>query len=136
MAIFGLLGPLSAAAPVILLWAFGVWRFGMDAPKDPSQLWSGIVIVTFLAYYVGGAAAVLTGLVMAWLSPGIRGMALWLAGSAALCVILTLTSALIMGGGGDFSEVLHWSYVFVIGGVLGGLTGALATLKLRPGPRP
>lgn len=131
--VFGLVGPLSAAVVILLLWGFGIWRFGLPTPQEPDDYWPVIVIVVFFGYYIGGIPALLTGLVSSLLSPRLAKTWQWVAAPTGLGLLFTVivVSFFARGEPHGVQSLAGW-YLFVGAAIVGSVASAFATLKLRP----
>ena len=133
--IFALLGPLAAAAVILLLYAFGVLRFGLPKPEQPYDYWASTVLVVFFSYAIGFIPALVTGLGGSFLSPMLKRGWAWVLASVALGIVVTFISVSLFARNDPRGPTAFASwYVFIGSAIVGSLAGALATLKLRPGP--
>lgn len=133
--VFGLLGPLSAASVILLFWGLAIWRFGLPTPHNADDYWAVIVIVTFFGYYLGGIPALLTGLGSSLMSPYLGATWKWVGASIGLGLLFTaiVVSVFASGEPGGVESLAGW-YLFIGAAIIGSVTSALATLKLRPRP--
>ena len=129
-AVFLIVPPLLATVVGGVLWHFGIGRgTGTIGPTDTLSAfaWYGVISV-----FVGWPAMIAMAVLMPWRSPRLKSRFAWLGGSAVICGLLVLASAMAVGGGGDFSEMLALSWVFLLVGAAGGLASALITDRFRP----
>jgi len=133
--IFALLGPVAAAAVILLLYAFGVLRFGLPIPEQPYDYWAATVVVVVFSYIFGFVPGLLTGLGGSFLSPMLKSPWLWALASLVLGVVATCAwAAFFMRGEARGATAFASWYVYIGSAVVGSLASAVATLRLRPGP--
>lgn len=131
--LFGLLGPLSASIVILLFWGLGIWRFGLPTPQSGDDYWAVTVIVTFFAYYIGGIPALLTGLGASLLSPYLGATWKWMGAATGLGLLFTAITVSIFAQNEPrgVDSLAGW-YLFIGSAIVGSVTGAFATLRLRP----
>lgn len=126
--LFGL--PLTVTLVATALWAVGIGRgTGSLAPTtlEGALAWYAVIIV-----FVGWPAILIASLLLPWLSKRLPGLPAWLGASAAVCAVLTLVTAVVIGGGGDVTEMLSLSWVFLLFGGGAGVVCALISERFRP----
>ena len=131
--LFGLLGPLSASIVILLYWGLGIWLFGLPTPQSGDDYWAVTVIVTFFAYYIGGIPALLTGLGASLLSPYLGATWKWMGAATGLGLLFTAITVSIFAQNEPrgVDSLAGW-YLFIGSAIVGSVTGAFATLRLRP----
>ena len=127
-----------AGAPLVVtligtgLWHFGIGRgTGSIGPNNTLEAfaWYGVISV-----FVGWPAMLAMAVIMPWLSMRLTSLGAWLVGSAGVCAVLTLLSGFLIGKGGDFTEVVSLSWMFLLVGAAAGLACAFASNRFRPRP--
>lgn len=126
--LFGL--PISVTLVATALWAIGIGRgTGSLAPTtlEGALGWYAVIIV-----FVGWPAILVASLLLPWLSTRLERRFAWLGASAGICAVLTLAAAIVIGGGGDLTEMLALSWVFLLFGGGAGLVCAMISERIRP----
>lgn len=129
-AIFLFGAPLLITLVAGVLWAFGIGRgSGSIGPNTVPEAfaWYAVIIV-----FVGWPAIIGGALLMPWLSPRLANRWTWLGVSAGVYAVLTVCSAMLIGKGGDFNEMLSLIWVFLLFGGGAGAACALVTDRFRP----
>ena len=129
-AVFLVGAPLVVTIIGTALWHFGIGRgTGSIGPNNTAEAfaWYGVISV-----FVGWPAMIAMAALMPWLSPRLKSRPAWLGGSAAICGVLTLLSGFLIGKGGDATEVMSLSWVFLSLGAAAGLACALVSDRFRP----
>ena len=139
-ATFTLLGPVVAAAGVFLLVLLAPRAVGASTPVDPGQAATLFMLCVLFSYWLGGVAALLTGLAAAFVSARLKGLWAWVGASGVIGLVCTTLSVVVMGldhGGSQLNQdFIGLLAIFCGAAVLASVASAFASNGFRPRKAP